>query len=205
MKFDTNIAWIDIETTGLTGNSDLFTYGQRDHLILEIALIITDPNLKVLYETVYTVEHELSQVYEYLNEYTTNMHTTSGLLEALKDKNETMTLYRIENCLLSTIKHYCGSNPKNAPIMAGSSIHFDRSFIQAQMSRLNSVLHYRNFDVSTLIMFHDMLFDEPINSTSYEPTHRALDDIKYSLEMTKQIKDKFQQKGLLCYLKNLWK
>lgn len=207
MQFDKNLAWIDIETTGLTGKSDLFTYGQRDHLILELALVITDPELNVLYETSYVVDHEISQVYSYIsnNANELKIHTNSGLLEALKDKNETMSLYRIENCMMDTIKHYCGTNPNDAPIMAGSSIYFNRAFIQAQMPRLNDVLHYRNFDTSTLKMFHDMVFDTPLSLNRDEPKHRALDDIQFSLDLTREIKHKFQQRGLLCYLKNLWK
>ena len=205
MQFDKKIAWIDIETTGLTGKTEKFTYGQRDHLILEIAMIITDPELNVHHISSYVVEHELSQVYNYLNADTLKMHTNSGLLDDMKRKDKTMNLYRIENCMIETVKHYCGTNPNDSPIMAGSSIHFDRSFIQAQMPRLNSVLHYRNFDASTLKMFHDMLFDAPLEHSRDEPKHRALDDINFSLDLTRMIKDKMKNRGMLCYLKNLLK
>ena len=73
------------------------------------------------------------------------------------------------------------------------------------MPRLNDVLHYRNFDTSTLKMFHDMVFDTPLSLNRDEPKHRALDDIQFSLDLTRELKHKFQQRGLLCYLKNLWK
>ena len=54
-------------------------------------------------------------------------------------------------------------------------------------------------------MFHDMLFDAPLEHSRDEPKHRALDDINFSLDLTRMIKDKMKNRGMLCYLKNLLK
>lgn len=201
MLFDKHIAWIDIETTGLYGKGDMFTYGERDHLILEIALIITDAELNTRHVSTYVVEHDLSKIHSVMNEHVKDMHKTSGLLVDLANRTLTKSLYRVETELVTSINHYCPEKP----ILGGSSIHFDRFFISSQMPRLNSSLHYRNFDASTLKMFHDMVSDKPLQHGREEPKHRALDDIEFSIQLTQMIKDKLKDKGALCYLKNLLK
>lgn len=196
-------AWIDIETTGLYGRTEKFRHGERDHDILEIALIITDGNLNVCHKSTYVIQQDIDEIIPKMNEYVFDMHTRSDLLRKIAhDGND--TLEKVEKILIESIKHYCGDEK---PVMAGSSVHFDRFFISAQMPDLNDALHYRNFDSSMLKMMHHMMSDDDFTtSREGEPTHVALDDIEHSIEVAKTFVEKHKPKGgLLCFLSNLWK
>lgn len=196
-------AWIDIETTGLYGRTEQFRHGEREHDILEIALIITDGDLNVHHKSSYVIQQDIDDIIPKMNEYVFNMHTHSDLLRKIAHGGN-KTLETVEKLLIETIEHYCGDEQ---PVLAGSSIHFDRFFISAQMPDLNDILHYRNFDSSMLKMLHDMMSDEKLpTSREGEPSHVALDDIEHSIEVAKTFIEMHKPKGgLLCFLNNLWK
>ena len=198
-------AWVDLETTGLYGRSENSMHGEQEHDILEIALIITDEHLDTKHISSFVVQHyDMDMVKSKMNEYVLNMHTNSGLLDKAEKGfiGNWAPLNKIENSMIASIKHYCGDEK---PIMAGSSIHFDRFFIAAQMPNLNDHFHYRNFDVSSVKMFYEMFTDEKLKSSNGEPAHEALKDIQKSIDMTKEMFTYFKQKGNpLCFLRNLW-
>ncbi|KAK6018028.1 oligoribonuclease domain protein, partial [Ostertagia ostertagi] len=67
--------------------------------------------------------------------------------------------------------------------LAGNSVHFDRRFISKYMPRLDEHLHYRIVDVSTVKELASRWFpDEYAIAISKRGTHRALDDIRESIE-----------------------
>lgn len=177
--FKNSIAWIDLETTGLYGKSEEYDYGERDHSILEVAMIITDHNLNVLDYATFVVKHDMDEIKSKMCDFVIDMHTKSGLMDDLKGAN-TKSLYSIETELINMLdKHGIKS-----PVLGGSSIHFDRFFISCQMPRLNKTLHHRNFDVSTFKMAHDMLYDTCLVEGGGGVSHRALDDIFHSYNRT---------------------
>lgn len=65
-------------------------------------------------------------------------------------------------------------------VVAGNSVHQDKRFIYQYMPRLADFLHYRILDVTSIKMvvnsLHPKLFYKKKNC------HRALDDIKESIE-----------------------
>lgn len=63
------------------------------------------------------------------------------------------------------------------------------------MKRLNDRLHYRNFDASTVKMLYEMTSNDSIDIESDGVSHRALDDITYSLTLTKYIVEYFEKRG----------
>ena len=54
------------------------------HVIVEIATLVTDDDLNVIAEGPDLVIHQPDDVLARMDEVVTNMHTTSGLLEAIR-------------------------------------------------------------------------------------------------------------------------
>lgn len=109
--------WIDIETTGL----DNIT-----HNILEIALFVSDNHLNVLsdeYEWVVDVD---KTVLDKMDDFVTEMHTDTGLLEKIKS-GKGKKLEVIEEEIIEIINRYKVEGGK--VMIAGDGIHFDFRFI----------------------------------------------------------------------------
>lgn len=156
------IVWIDLETSGLD-------VGQDE--ILEVACIITEDDLT----EVNRYEWLVAPVHGVMDEYARAMHVKSGLLH---DLNTLPVLRRedVEDALVEFIDGAAGSP------LAGSSVGFDRAFIQRYMPRVNNVLHYRNIDVSTIKelvkRWHPSL---AITVPEEDKAHRAMADLEASI------------------------
>ncbi|EYC28591.1 hypothetical protein Y032_0007g3303 [Ancylostoma ceylanicum] len=67
--------------------------------------------------------------------------------------------------------------------LAGNSVSMDRCFINKYMPRLGEHLHYRTVDVSTIKELTKRWFpDEFVKAPPKRNTHRALDDIRESIQ-----------------------
>ncbi|KHJ98682.1 exonuclease [Oesophagostomum dentatum] len=67
--------------------------------------------------------------------------------------------------------------------LAGNSVGMDRCFLNKYMPRLSRHLHYRTVDVSTVKELTRRWFpDEFAGAPQKKCTHRALDDIRESIE-----------------------
>lgn len=162
-----HIVWIDLEMTGLDPIEDR---------ILEVAAIITDWDFNEIatYTAVKKVGPSLMKkrmVGEFWESY-------PAVRQALMDQNETGKNGRIvENELLAFIDEHCGA--EGAALLGGNSIHQDRKFIANEWSRLDARLHYRMLDVSAW----KVVFEGKYKKKFAKPeTHRALDDIRGSIE-----------------------
>lgn len=163
-----NLAWIDIETTGLDPRHDE---------ILELALIITTQDLHVVMEKSWVVSH-VHDLRSHMNDWVLRTHTESGLLEDLRRAVD--TIEEVDQEAAAAVKHW---RLKDKSILAGSSPHFDRSFIAQHMPELNEALHYRNFDTSTIeraFEFWRPDLRQPREGRNV--AHRAMADIRWSLE-----------------------
>jgi oligoribonuclease len=75
-------------------------------------------------------------------------------------------------------------------LLAGSTISFDRAFAVRAFPKTLDLLHYRNLDISTIRSFCKIWHPEVYEGSPYaicksdniEPKHRALDDIRFSIE-----------------------
>ncbi|CAB0856196.1 oligoribonuclease [Corynebacterium diphtheriae] len=163
------LVWIDLEMTGLELDR---------HVIVEVAALITDADLNIIGEGVDLVVHATPEQLAEMDDFVTTMHTSSGLLEEIK--TSTVSLQEAEDAVLALIAQHC--DPEHPAPLAGNSIATDRSFIRAQMPRLDKALHYRMVDVSSLKELSRrwaprVYFNQPDKGMA----HRALADIVESI------------------------
>lgn len=162
------ILWADLETTGLQPETCQ---------ILEVAACVADLEFPFRtrdpYEAVIYMPEIPSDVHPVVRE----MHHKNGLWDDC-DKSTT-TLAEVEDQLIAMSGSTPASDRENQTTLAGSCIGFDLSFIKVHMPRLTAFLHYRVFDVSSLILFaRAMGMDRPPKVEA----HRAMADILESIE-----------------------
>src|SRR5919106_6998524 len=131
-----NLAWIDMEMTGLQPDTDR---------IIEIATLVTDAQLNVLATGPVLVVHQPQEVLEAMDSWNKSTHAKTGLIERVKASR--LTEADAERVVLEFLAAYV---PANTSPMCGNSICQDRRFLARWMPRLEAHFHYRNLDVSTL-------------------------------------------------------
>lgn len=161
------LVWIDCEMTGL----DLAV----DELC-EIAIIVTDFDLKPLHEGFDVVIRPSDAAMAHMNEFVTNMHTSSGLINEIP---QGLSLAEAERQSLDYIKQFTVEG--KAPI-AGNTIGTDRMFLATYMPSVDQWLHYRNVDVSTIKELSHRWYPRAyFNAPKKDGGHRALADIRESI------------------------
>ena len=163
-----NLAWLDMEMTGLNPDTDR---------IIEVAMIITDSDLNILAQSEVLVIHQPDSIIDHMDKWNTTTHTRTGLVD--KVKASTLTEAEAEEKLLAFISEWI---PEKASPMCGNSIHQDRRFMVRYMPRLEAYFHYRNLDVSTLKELARRWNPAIVKGISKKGAHQALDDIKESIE-----------------------
>lgn len=163
------LAWIDLEMTGLEVSR---------HVIVEIASIVTDDDLAIVAEGPDLVIHHPPAVLAGMDDRVRLMHTRSGLLPAIQASE--VTLQHAGELTLAFLRDHV---EEGAAPLCGNSIGTDRRFLDAQLPAVDHYLHYRSVDVSTIKeltrrWYPDLFAQVPPK----RETHRALDDIKESIE-----------------------
>jgi oligoribonuclease len=163
------LVWIDCEMTGL----DL----AKDKLI-EIAVLVTDGDLNILGDGLDVVIHADDSALNSMIDVVTDMHARSGLIDEVRAS--TVDLATAEAAVLDYIKKHV-KQAKTAPL-AGNSIATDRGFIARDMPALDSFLHYRMIDVSSIKelcrrWYPRIYYGQPAKGLA----HRALADIQESI------------------------
>lgn len=178
MKNKTNLVWIDLEMTGLEPQTDT---------ILEIATIITDGNLTILTEGPHLVIHQPNDVLDNMKQWCKDTHGKSGLITAVQESK--ITLKDAEEQTFECIKQYC---PPQEGMLAGNTIWQDRNFLYKYMPRITNYLHYKLLDVTGIQQAVKRWYP---NSSYAEfkkaDTHRALTDIRESIEELKHYRKYF--------------
>ena len=166
-----NLVWIDLEMTGL----DVHTCQ-----IIEIATLITDSELNIIATGPELVIHQPKEVMDAMDEWNTKHHGESGLTRAVLRSD--LTLEAAERRTLEFIKTYCKEN--TAPL-CGNSVWQDRRFLSHYMPHLESYLHYRIIDVSSIKEVVRRWYPTHIRPPQKGLSHRALEDIQESIEELK--------------------
>lgn len=149
--------------------------------IIEAAVIVTDSELNIIEEGPNLVLHQNQSVFETMDEWNKSHHTKSGLWE--KVVASTLSVGEAESKILDFLKPHFN---RNTGILAGNSIWQDRRFICKYMPNLDSYLHYRMLDVSSIKIAANYWLKFP--EFKKENSHRALDDIKESIAELKHYK-----------------
>jgi oligoribonuclease len=149
----------------------------KDKLI-EVAALVTDPELNVLGEGVDLVIHAGDEALDAMPPVVRDMHAKSGLTDEVR--RSTVTMAEAEAAVLAYIREYV-PNPRTAPL-CGNSIATDRGFLARDMPALDAHLHYRMIDVSSIKELcrrwdPRVYFGQPAKGLS----HRALADIRESI------------------------
>ncbi|MGE0009738.1 MAG: oligoribonuclease [Candidatus Babeliales bacterium] len=173
-----NFVWIDLEMTGLNI--------ETEH-ILEIATIITDDQLNILDEGPNLVIHQPDNILMNMSPWCLEQHGKTGLIRASQDS--TTTVEDAAEQTLMFIQLYC---PRNTGILAGSSIWQDRIFLSKYMPGIVEYLYYKQIDVSSVKELITRWYpNDPDANTTKKDAHRALDDIRESIELLKQLRKHF--------------
>jgi oligoribonuclease len=106
------------------------------------------------------------------------MHAKSGLTDEVR--RSTITMSEAEEQILAYVREHV-PNPRTAPL-CGNSIATDRGFLARDMPALDSHLHYRMIDVSSIKelcrrWYPRVYFGQPPKGLA----HRALADIRESI------------------------
>jgi oligoribonuclease len=162
----TNLAWLDLEMTGLDAQVDV---------ILQAALIITNAELTPLEEfscDIWQPEAELAR----MSPFVRDMHEKTGLNERVRRSK--LELRRAEQQLLEIVSGWC---PYGA-VLCGNSIWQDRRFVDRYMPGLAAYLTYRLLDVSSVKVLAKTWFGPTALYTKpSDGEHDALVDVKNSI------------------------
>ncbi len=167
---DTMLAWMDLEMTGLEPDR---------HVIVEIATLLTDDDLELIAEGPDLIVHATPEQLAEMDDFVTNMHTRSGLLDQITAS--TITLEEAGAQTLAFLQAHI-PEPRTVPL-CGNSIGTDRRFLAAHLPEVEEFLHYRSIDVSTLKELARRWNPDALKTAPKKAGgHRALDDIRESLE-----------------------
>jgi oligoribonuclease len=166
-----NLIWIDMEMTGLVPDTDR---------IIEIAMLVTDAELRVIAEGPVLVLHQPDEVLEAMDSWNKGTHKKSGLIDKVRASR--LLEAEAEAQAVAFLREHVAANVSP---MCGNSICQDRRFLARWMPKLEAHFHYRNLDVSTLKELVRRWKPEVLKGFSKEGKHEALADILESIEELK--------------------
>lgn len=182
---------LDVETTGLD------PYSTTPAGLLEIGLVAFDRNLQPGDHFTSLIASPVAKAHldKGIDPFVHQMHTTNGLFNDLKHANHSdITVEKVENRALDFIATHFGDRQ---PIMLGSSITLDRTFLAAEMPQLLNAFHYRSVDATSLVIICTNTLG--IDSTNFEVDkrphtmpglrgvpHRVIDDLYRSADLARR-------------------
>ena len=167
-KSDQNLIWLDCEMTGLEPDVER---------IIEIAVIVTGPNLDPRVEGPVLVIHQSNEQLDKMDAWNKGTHGKSGLID--KVKASTLDEDAAQEQLIAFLSLYV---PKSGSPMCGNSIGQDRRFLVKYMPKLEAFFHYRNLDVSTLKELSKRWRPSVYSSFKKQQSHTALADVHESID-----------------------
>lgn len=168
IKSDKNLVWLDCEMTGLEPEHDR---------IIEIAVIVTGPDLAVRIEGPVFAIHQSDALLNGMDAWNKGTHGKSGLIDKVKASK--VSEEQAEGTLLEFLSQYV---PANGSPMCGNTIGQDRRFLVKYMPKLEAFFHYRNLDVSTLKELAKRWKPEVYAAFKKQQRHTALADVHESID-----------------------
>ncbi len=176
-KSDQNLVWLDCEMTGLDPATDR---------IIEIAVVVTGPDLTPRIEGPVLVIHQSDERLENMDKWNTGTHGKSGLTD--KVRASTITEAMAELQVIEFLSHYV---KKGVAPLCGNSISQDRRFLVNYMPELEAFLHYRNVDVSTLKELAKRWRPDVYKAFKKKQRHTALADVHESIDELQYYRENF--------------
>lgn len=167
-KNDQNLIWLDCEMTGLDPDNER---------VIEIAVVITGPNLEPRIEGPVLVIHQSDELLDKMDKWNKGTHGKSGLID--KVKASTISEADAEVEILAFLKKYV---PKATSPLCGNTISQDRRFLVKYMPKLDAFFHYRNIDVSTFKELAKRWQPEVYKAFKKQQKHTALADVHESID-----------------------
>jgi oligoribonuclease len=167
-KNDQNLIWLDCEMTGLDPETER---------LIEIAVVITGPNLEPRIEGPVLVIHQSDELLNKMDKWNKSTHGKSGLIDKVKASTISETDAEVE--ILAFLKKYV---PKATSPLCGNTISQDRRFLVKYMPKLDAFFHYRNIDVSTFKELAKRWKPEVYKAFKKQQKHTALADVHESID-----------------------
>jgi oligoribonuclease len=167
---DPLLVWLDIETTGLDPRGDE---------VLEVGMVVTtvDPFDEVGWEASWIVRpSDWPHVKARMEARPLEMHSANGLIEAL-DAGEGFELRTVLERMSQMISVFSRGHEA---YLAGSSVHFDKRFLEAHNPDVFKGLSHRIVDVSTLDVLLRAVNPSAVPVLDVKPTHRVMDCLETS-------------------------
>lgn len=162
------LVWLDLEMTGLD---------VARHVIVEIAVLVTDSSLEPLDDGLDVVVHQPPTALAEMDDFVREMHTRSALLPAIEASDVSLA-----DAGAAALRYVQGHVPAGVAPLCGNSIGVDRRFLHSQLPELDEYLHYRSIDVSSLKELCRRWYPDAYKKRpSKRETHRALDDVRESI------------------------
>lgn len=168
---DARMVWVDLEMTGLDPQACT---------IVEIATIVTDSDLTIVAEGPCLVIHQPEEVLAGMSDFVRDLHTRSGLLPRIQSSSITL-----EQAASETLAFLAKHVAKGTSPLCGNSVWKDRAFLERYMPSILELLHYRIVDVSTIKELARRWYPADYQPPKKKETHRALDDVRESIEELK--------------------
>ncbi|HBL98181.1 TPA: oligoribonuclease [Candidatus Dependentiae bacterium] len=172
------LLWIDMEMTGLDSSRDV---------ILEVAAVATDLQLKNIQEGPSLVVHQPEEKLALMDAWCQEHHAASGLVDSVRASK--LTVEQAEDLLLAFVQEYCSHDRL---LFAGNTVYQDRAFLARYMPRLNAKGHYRLVDVSSIKELVVVWYkNDPMAHFKKGKAHRALTDVYESIEELRHYRQNF--------------
>jgi len=181
------IVWCDVETTGFAD----------DAALLEVAFLVTDNNLNLIDEGSSFESLVCDVSPQLLMQDIWEGHKKNGLIDdilaahkAYHEGCEIPTSHSVESEVIEFLNAWgVYEGMKEKPPLAGSSVWFDRRRIERYMPRVAKLISHRNLDVSTVRELQ-LRYAPDLNPPRSKEAHRALADIRESLDILRFYRDK---------------